>query len=175
MRPAPKLQPGLRHFVERAAAYTLSPPGMVVRMAMSAEEGRLPPPPRRVCAVTASGLAALAETGAAKPLTAQRRRVLEALRDGGACSVAEAARRAGCGAGVVRGLIAAGHAEEKLLSGEPPPPPPVAWDAPGPTLSADQQAAANRLIERSGADGFNVTVLDGVTGSGKTETYFAAI
>ena len=38
--------------------------------------------------------------------------------------VAEAARRAGCGAGVVRGLIAAGHAEERLLPGEPPAPPP---------------------------------------------------
>ena len=36
-----------------------------------------------------------------------------------------------------------------------------------------------RSIEAStapaGADGFSVTVLDGVTGSGKTETYFAAI
>ncbi len=42
-------------------------------------------------------------------------------------------------------------------------------------LSADQQVAARRLLERTGAAGFSVTVLDGVTGSGKTETYFAAI
>ncbi len=172
--PTPRLQPELRAFIDRAAAYTLSPPGMVLRMAMSVEEALLPPPPRRVCAATAAGVAALAESLPVKALTAARRRVLEALRDGGACTVAEAARRAGCGAGVVRGLIAAGHAEERLLPGAPPAPPPLAWDMPGPTLSPDQLRAADRLIERTGA-GFSVTVLDGVTGAGKTETYFAAI
>jgi primosomal protein N' (replication factor Y) len=173
--PTPALRPELRAFVDRAAAYTLSPPGMVLRMAMSVEEALLPPPPRRVCAATAAGLAALAESPPAKALTAARRRVIEALRDGGAASVAEAARRAGCGAGVVRGLVAAGYAEERLLPGEPAPVPPVTWDKPGPTLSLDQRRAADRLIERAEAGGFSVTVLDGVTGSGKTETYFAAI
>ncbi len=172
--PAARVQPELRRFVERAAAYTLSRPGMVLRMAMSVEEALLPPPPRRVCAATAAGLDALEPT-AEKQLTAARRRVLEGLRDGGACSVAEAARRAGCGAGVVRGLIAAGLVEERLLPGELPDPQPIAWDAPGPALSPDQQAAADRLAEWTGNGGFSVTVLDGVTGSGKTETYFAAI
>ena len=36
-------------------------------------------------------------------------------------------------------------------------------------------APRRNLLERTGAAGFSVTVLDGVTGSGKTETYFAAI
>ncbi len=173
--PTPPLRPELRRFVERVAAYTLSPPGAVLRMAMSVEEALLPPPPRRVCAATPAGLVALAESGGGKKLTAARRRVLETLRDGAAYSLAEAARRAGCGAAVVRGLIAAGHVGEKPLPGEPPAPPPGAWDAPGPPLSPDQLAAASRLVERTGAGGFSVTVLDGVTGSGKTETYFAAI
>jgi primosomal protein N' (replication factor Y) len=173
--PTPPLRPELRAFVDRAAAYTLSPPGMVLRMAMSVEEALLPPPPRRVCAATAAGLAALAESPPAKALTAARRRVLEALHDGGTASVADAARRAGCGAGVVRGLIAAGYAEERLLPGEPAAVPPVAWDTLGPALSPDQRQAADRLIDRTDAGGFSVTVLDGVTGSGKTETYFAAI
>jgi primosomal protein N' (replication factor Y) len=173
--PTPKLQPELRRFVERVALYTLSPPGAVLRMAMSVEEALLPPPPRRVCAATPAGLAALAESTREKPLTAARRRVLEALRDGSAYSLAEAARRAGCGAGVVRGLIAAGYVGELLRPGEPPAPPPVAWDAAGPLLSSDQLAAADRLVERTDAGRFSVTVLDGVTGSGKTETYFAAI
>ena len=43
------------------------------------------------------------------------------------------------------------------------------------SLSPDQRRAARDLLERTGAAGFSVTVLDGVTGSGKTETYFAAI
>src|SRR5581483_1631630 len=46
-----------------------------------------------------------------------------AMSDGGAAAVAEIARRAGCGAGVVRGLIAAGLAEETLVPAAPPAPP----------------------------------------------------
>ncbi|MHA1600338.1 MAG: primosomal protein N', partial [Alphaproteobacteria bacterium] len=58
-------------------------------------------------------------------------------------------------------------------------PPRPAFAAPdheraGPSLSADQQAAAEALIEKL-ATGFAVTVLDGVTGSGKTEVYFEAM
>jgi primosomal protein N' (replication factor Y) len=173
--PTPALRPELRRFVERVARYTLSAPGAVLRMAMSVEEALLPPPPRRVCAATPAGLAILTEPNPKKPLTAARRRVLETLRDGSAWSIAEAARRAGSGAAVVRGLIAAGHVGELLLPGEPPSPAQGAWNAPGVPLSSDQRAAANRLVERTGTGGFSVTVLDGVTGSGKTETYFAAI
>jgi primosomal protein N' (replication factor Y) len=173
--PTPPLRPELRRFVERVALYTLSAPGAVLRMAMSVEEALLPPPPRRVCAATPAGLAALTQPSPQKPLTAARRRVLEALRDGSAWSIADAARRAGCGGAVVRGLVAAGYVEELLLPGEPHSPPQGAWNAPGVPLSSDQRVAANRLVERTGAGGFSVTVLDGVTGSGKTETYFAAI
>ncbi len=42
------------------------------------------------------------------------------------------------------------------------------------TLSASQQAAADALINKL-PQGFNVTVLDGVTGSGKTEVYLQTI
>src|SRR6266567_2533353 len=80
--PTPPLRPELRRFVERVAGYTLGAPGAVLRMAMSVEEALLPPPPRRVCAATPAGLAALAEPEPKKQLTAARRRVLETLRDG---------------------------------------------------------------------------------------------
>src|SRR4030081_2471254 len=118
--PTPPLRPELRRFVERVAAYTLAPPGMVLRMAMSVEEALLPRAPRRVCAITPAGLAMLdEEAGPGQKLTAARRRVLQALHDDGACSTAELARRAGCGAGVVRGLIAAGDIGEGWVSSEP--------------------------------------------------------
>jgi primosomal protein N' (replication factor Y) (superfamily II helicase) len=171
----PPLPRELRRFIDRVAGFTLAPPGAVLRMAIGVEEALVPPPPRRVCAITAAGLAALAESGAGTKLTAARRRVLAALRDAGAAATAEVARRAGCGAGVVRGLIAAGQIAERLLSSAPAAPVPARWDAAGPELSADQQAAARLLTARAVAGGFSVTVLDGVTGSGKTETYFAAI
>src|SRR3954453_11597840 len=100
--PTPPLQPELRRFIERVAAYTLAPVGAVLRMAMSVEAALLPLPLRRVCYITPAGLAALDGPGSDKnrgdenrgdrKLTAPRRRVLEALRDGGAAPVAEIAR-----------------------------------------------------------------------------------
>ncbi|HEX3954921.1 MAG TPA: DEAD/DEAH box helicase, partial [Stellaceae bacterium] len=173
--PTPVLRPELRRFIERVAAYTLASPGAVLRMAMSVEEALLPPSPRRVCRLTPAGLAALAESACGKPLTAARRRVLEELCDSGACAIAEAARRAGSGAGVVRGLIATGLVEELLVPGDAPAPAAADWARPGVPLSLDQERAAHRLVERVEENGFSVTVLDGVTGSGKTETYFAAV
>src|ERR1051325_2944254 len=65
--PTPLLRPELRRFVDRVAAYTLAPPGLVLKMAISVEEALLPPPPRRVCAITAAGLGALAGSGGGKP------------------------------------------------------------------------------------------------------------
>jgi primosomal protein N' (replication factor Y) len=165
--PTSPLRPELRHFIERVALYTMAPPGAVLRMAMSVPAALSPPRPQRTCRPTDAGLAALAgrESGSGDGLTPARRRVLEELRAAAAIPAAELARRAGCGTGVVRGLVAA----------EPPAPPPPDWRRGGPTLSADQEAAAGRLIARIEAGGFGVVLLDGVSGSGKTETYFAAI
>ena len=77
---------------------------------------------------------------------------------------------------MVRGLIAAGLVDEKLAAGRAAGAAAAAdWRPDAAILSPDQRRAARRLLERTGAAGFSVTVLDGVTGSGKTETYFAAI
>ncbi|HYM73405.1 MAG TPA: primosomal protein N' [Stellaceae bacterium] len=173
--PTPPLPAELRRFVERVAGYTLAPPGAVLRMAMSIEAALIPPAPRRVCAIAEAGLALLAQSPAPKKLTPARRRVLAALRDGGAATIAETAREAGVGAAVVRGLIGAGLVVEHLAPAVPPRIEAPDWQSAGPALSPAQARAAGRLVERVDAGGFGVTVLDGVTGSGKTETYFAAI
>ena len=49
------------------------------------------------------------------------------------------------------------------------------WRRSGPALSPDQSVAARGLVERIDQGVFGVMLLDGVTGSGKTETYFSAI
>src|SRR5215472_2021689 len=88
--PVRPLRAELRRFVERVAAYTMSPPGMVLRMAMSVPEALQAPRPRRLCAATSRGLAALVES----PLTPARRRVLEALGEGPLLPAAVLARAA---------------------------------------------------------------------------------
>jgi len=173
--PVPKLKPELRRFVERVAAYTMTPPGSVLRMTISVPEALEPLRPRRVCAVVAAGVAALAAAEPGKRMTPARRRVLEALGQGPPLPAAELARLAGCGPGVVRDLIVSGLIEERLAPAEAPDPASPDWRLSGPSLSPDQSLAAHRLVDNFAAGGFRVTVLDGVTGSGKTETYFAAL
>jgi primosomal protein N' (replication factor Y) len=173
--PAPKLRPELRRFVERVAAYAMAPPGSVLRMAMSVTEALEPPRLRRLYAISPAGLAAFADSAAGRKLTQARRRVLEVLCAGPPLPTADLARLAGCSAGVVRDLLAVGLVEERLVAAEPPHPSPPDWRLSGPVLSPDQAVAAKRLVDAVEAGGFGVTVLDGVTGSGKTETYFAAL
>jgi primosomal protein N' (replication factor Y) len=173
--PTPPLRPELRRFVERVAAYTMAPPGSVLRMTMSVPEALQPLRPKRVCGASPSALAVLAKAQTGPRLTPARRRVLELLAAGPPLPAAEVARLAGCGAGVVRDLIACGLVEERLAPGDPPAATGPDWRLSGPALSADQASAARRLVDSVERGKFAVTVLDGVTGSGKTETYFAAI
>ncbi len=173
--PVRPLTPDFRRFVERVAAYTMSPPGAVLRMAMSVLEALQPPRLRRLCTASAAGLAALADSHPATTLTPARRRLLEILRDLPALPAAEAARLAGCGPGIVRDLASRGLVEERLVAAESAGSGAPDWRRSGPALSSDQAIAARRLVGAVEAGGFGVTLLDGVTGSGKTETYFAAI
>src|SRR5260370_1166037 len=79
------------------------------------------------------------------------------------------------GGGGGRDLIGGGREEERFASAEAPESPSPDWRLCGPALSPDQSIAAQRLVSSVEAGAFRVTVLDGVTGSGKTETYFAAL
>jgi primosomal protein N' (replication factor Y) len=128
--------------------------------------------PQRRCVITAGGVAALAGTAAPTPA---RRRVLEVLDGAPPLPAAEAAKLAGCGVGVVRDLVRLGLVAEQLVMPAPSAPPAPDWRRPGAPLSKDQSAAAGQLVAAIRTGGFSVTVLDGVTGSGKTETYFAAV
>ena len=173
--PVRGLAPDFRRFVERVATYTMAPPGAVLRMTMSVPEALRAPRARLVCALSAAGLAALADICPATPLTPMRRRVLEVLRDGSPLPAADIARLAECGAGVVRDLVARGLVETRSVSAERIEGAVSGWRRSGPALSPDQSVAARGLVERIDQGVFGVMLLDGVTGSGKTETYFSAI
>jgi primosomal protein N' (replication factor Y) len=98
---------------------------------------------------------------------------LDAL-DGAQGLVRELAAEAGVSDAVIRGLIKAGAFEPVTISVDSPLPKPLA-DFGTPTLNEAQQLAANSMVEAVRTGGFDTFVLDGVTGSGKTETYFEAV
>jgi primosomal protein N' (replication factor Y) (superfamily II helicase) len=169
---APPLPDELRRLIDWVASYTLAPPGAVLRMAMSVADALEPARGIAGYAPSAAGRAALASPEGV--LTAARRRVLAVAIEGPPAAAADLARRARCGTGVVRALAAQYLLDPVALPSHPPAAAPD-WRRAGATLSSAQQLAADELIARVESAGFSVTVLDGVTGSGKTEVYFAAI
>jgi primosomal protein N' (replication factor Y) len=161
----PPLKGELRSFVEWVANYTLASRGMVLRMCLRMGE-HLGGERERV-GVRLAG-------DPPKRKTAARERVLALLADGIVRGKSEAAREAGVSATVIDGLIDEGTLETVVL-----PPEPVA-EKPDPDFIAtdftpDQQAAAAALKETVAHGGYAVTLLDGVTGSGKTDVYFEAV
>jgi len=161
----PPMRPALRQFVDWVAGYTLSPPGEVMAMAM-----RVVAP---AMGVPATGWARADPLPDAR-LTEARRRVLHALAERQPRATSDLARAAAVGAGVVRGMADAGLLVPAVLPHERPfaiPDP----GHPGETLAPDQAEAATALRQAVAARAFSVMLLDGVTGSGKTEVYLEAV
>jgi primosomal protein N' (replication factor Y) len=161
----PPLKPELRKFIDWVSAYTLSPRGTVLRMALRMGE-HLGPARERV-GVRLAG-------SAPKRMTAARERVLALLAEGLARGKRDVADEAGVSPGVIDGLVDEGTLESLVL-----PPDPVAR-APDPDFSLPdfdpaQREAADALRATVGRGGYGVTLLDGVTGAGKTRVYFEAI
>jgi primosomal protein N' (replication factor Y) len=162
---APPLPEQLRRFVDWIAAYSLAPPGEVMAMALRVVERTPPPPPLGY---------RLAEAPPVARHTAARARVLALMADGAARAPQEIAAAAGVGMAVVRGLADAGllcpvALPQARLFQTPDP------DRPGPDLAPAQSEAAAALRAAVARREFSVTLLDGVTGSGKTEVYLEAV
>ncbi len=164
--PVRPLDDDLRHFVDWVANWTLAPPGMVLRMVLRSEEALYPEAP-------VSGVRRVAQAEPERMTTA-RQRVLKVLSpDGPAFTKSALATEAGVSASVVDGLIRQGVLEVVSMPASrsfPVPDP----DHNPPTLTPAQAEVAGGL--RSTFDkGYEVSLIDGVTGSGKTEVYFEAI
>src|SRR5476649_284522 len=166
--PALPMADALRRFIDWVSVYTLAPPGAVLRMAMSSTSALEAPKTELVYRPAESA------GDTELKLTAARRRVLAALKDGPAMPVAELAHIAGVGTSVVKAMASIGLLDglERTVRRRFPEPD---GTREGPRLSQAQKDAAEQLIEKVRAHVFSATLLDGVPGAGKTEVYFEAI
>ncbi|WP_394713507.1 primosomal protein N' [uncultured Roseibium sp.] len=159
------LDKDLRRFIDWVANWTLAAPGMVLRMVLRSEEALEEEPP-------VAGVRKI-EGAAPERMTPARSRVLETMEDGFAWTKSGLAHAAGVSSSVIDGLLHHEVLEVVSLPAAPPPPKPQV-DFCEPKLTPAQRQAADGLVE-SFDKGAAVSLIDGVTGSGKTEVYFEAV
>ncbi len=162
--PVPPLPERLRRLIEWTADYYCASLSSVARMALGS-----------MAALRGGGTTTEYRLTGQEParLTPQRAAALDALQ-GEQASIKELAELASVSEGVLRGMVGAGLLEPVVVDLDRRYPPARPEHA-QPTLSEGQQAAADIFVEAVKAHKFAPFLLDGVTGSGKTETYFEAV
>ena len=151
-------------FVNWTAKYNCVSPGLVLRMVVRSYKALDPSP--LVTQYRPSGTLP-------SKMTPARQKILD-LGGPFPARASEIAERAGVSGGVVRGFEAAGGLTAQSLPVDAP------FDIPdasfgGMSLTSSQEAAGRELAAQVAQRDFNVSLLDGVTGSGKTEVYFEAV
>ncbi|WP_374587604.1 primosomal protein N' [Novosphingobium sp.] len=162
--PVPPLSTPLRRLIEWCADYYVAPINAVARMALGS-----------MAALRGGGTTTEYRLSGEEPkrLTPQRAAAMDALH-GEQASIRELAEYAGVSEGVLRGMVGAGILEPVTVDLDRPYPQ-ARPDFAQPKLSEAQQAAADRFVSAVKERKFVPFLLDGVTGSGKTECYFEAV
>jgi len=161
-----RLKESLIKFVKWAAQYNLAPVGLVLKMVLCAKDAFDEEKKHILWQLTGKTLAE------AKLKNSDARWHVMDLLKHAPYSKAEIMKGAGVGASVVDGLAKAGIIEPLAVEIEKETQT-FRFEKSKVCLNEEQQAAADFLISRQQC-GFNVTLLDGVTGSGKTEVYLEA-
>ena len=164
--PIPPLSEDTIAFVNFVSAYTLSRPGPVLRMVLSSREA-LEDSPTRSVVINGDPTVSFRMTDA-------RQKVLDHLQEADdRFTVSALSAAVGVSSGVISGLVNSGRlslAQETVDA----PFPDFSLSA-QPTLNDEQKDAVVSLQSAIQQKAFLPFLLDGVTGSGKTEVYFEAI
>jgi primosomal protein N' (replication factor Y) len=198
--PGPPLPEVSRQFIDWAAKYLVRPPGDLLRMVARSPEALLPAPTYTVIAPTGAPAPKLTEARARVMAEAAKEHVsaaelarraetssavVKGLVDCGALAKIEISEDLPFPEPVLdfplslaeRGLGGEGRGQQKSVGAvERPssPDPSSAREVGGRVLSPIQQAAADEVCGHVRSGAFHVSLLDGVTGSGKTEVYLEA-
>ena len=162
--PVPPLSAALRRLIEWTADYYVASLASVARMALSS--GGALKGPATMTEYRLTG-------GLPERMTPQREAALGAL-EGEQATIHELAGIAGVSEGVLRGLVNHGALEPVEVDCDRPYPP-ARPDFVEIALSAQQREAADIFSNAVRKAEFAPFLLDGVTGSGKTETYFEPV
>ena len=165
----PKISAVMMKFIQKTAEYNLAPLGLVLKMVLGQKTNQLPKQK-----VTLYKLGIKNENLEGIRITESRKAVFDFLADGREAEKEEIILETGVSVGVINAMIKSGflikkevlineNAEEQKIN--------LTKQA---VLTDEQQHAADTLIKKVN-NGFSATLLDGVTGSGKTEVYFEAI
>lgn len=165
--PYPPLKADLRKFVDFVAAYNMAFTGLVLKMVLSVKQVFDDPKMLKLYELSGKTLAE------AKLKNSDARwRVMDFLKVG-AFNRHEIAAGAGVGQSVIKTLIDSGVLQEVLVEHKKEYQKPVCGFQKV-QLTDEQARAADVLCAKVG-NGFSTTLLNGVTGSGKTEVYFEAV
>ena len=165
--PCPPLKSDFRKFLEFTASYNMAPLGLVLKMALSVRGVFEDPQMLKLYELSGKTLseAKLKNSDA-------RWRVLDFLKFA-PFNRQEIASGAGVSQSVIKTLIDAGVLREVLVQKKKEYKKPICGFQKV-NLTSEQKVAADNLCSKVGT-GFSVTLLNGVTGSGKTEVYFEAV
>ncbi len=168
----PPLSLALRQCIVWVSRYYLSPPGAVLRMALSM--AGVGSEPEMVTVYQQSGVVLEKLSVRQKAALDALRLLLPLLQGERGRHIADLAQLAGTTPTIIRGLIKHGALTPASVSAEQPPPHPQ-HDFTNVQLEPAQADAASDLVHHIAAQAYKAVLLDGITGSGKTEVYFEAI
>lgn len=165
----PKLTPTMTAFIKKTAEYNMAPLGMVLKMVLGQKTNQLPKQK-----VTLYGLSIKNENLEGVRITEARRAVFDFFNQNQEAEKSEIMLETGVSESVINAMIKSGFLYKKeVLINEEAELQKINL-AKHAVLTGEQQRAADILVKKIG-QGFSATLLDGVTGSGKTEVYFEAV